>query len=254
VTATVTVAEVEGRRIDFTWTATDGVDDVGNGTHQRFVVDRARSSSGWRRSASRPEPVATGTRRARWRHSWSTREMARMRSCAEARLRLEDSTMSRRFRARPAQPSAGHRGATEGVVDSRADTPLAVGRALPREARLDGGPALMELRESLLSGIGLVSESSSSEARVSARRAKRTDRGLRTSTTSATASPEQSRAAGRSPHQVRVNSGTACSTAAPLAFERPVRVLGSRGRLVRRRPAPGPSRAARTARGAGHGE
>ena len=42
VTATVTLAAMEGRRLDFTWTATDGVDDVGNGTHQRFVVDRAR--------------------------------------------------------------------------------------------------------------------------------------------------------------------------------------------------------------------
>jgi fluoroacetyl-CoA thioesterase len=42
VTATVTIAAVEGRRIDFAWTATDGVDEVGNGTHQRFVVDRPR--------------------------------------------------------------------------------------------------------------------------------------------------------------------------------------------------------------------
>jgi predicted thioesterase len=42
VTATVTVGAIEGRRIDFTWTATDGVDEVGNGTHQRFVVDRSR--------------------------------------------------------------------------------------------------------------------------------------------------------------------------------------------------------------------
>ena len=42
VTATVTLAAVDGRRLDFTWTASDGVDDVGNGTHQRFVVDRAR--------------------------------------------------------------------------------------------------------------------------------------------------------------------------------------------------------------------
>jgi predicted thioesterase len=42
VTATVTLAAIEGRRIDFTWTATDGVDDVGNGTHQRFVVDTGR--------------------------------------------------------------------------------------------------------------------------------------------------------------------------------------------------------------------
>lgn len=42
VTATVTVAAVDGRRVDFTWTATDGVDDVGNGTHQRFIIDRPR--------------------------------------------------------------------------------------------------------------------------------------------------------------------------------------------------------------------
>jgi predicted thioesterase len=42
ITATVTVEAVDGRRIDFTWTATDGVDEVGKGTHQRFVVDRAR--------------------------------------------------------------------------------------------------------------------------------------------------------------------------------------------------------------------
>ena len=42
VTATVTLAALEGRVLDFTWTATDGVDEVGNGTHQRFVVDRPR--------------------------------------------------------------------------------------------------------------------------------------------------------------------------------------------------------------------
>ena len=42
VTATVTLAALEGRKLEFTWTATDGVDEVGNGTHQRFVVDRPR--------------------------------------------------------------------------------------------------------------------------------------------------------------------------------------------------------------------
>ena len=42
VTAVVTLAGRDGRRLDFTWTASDGVDEVGNGTHQRFVVDRAR--------------------------------------------------------------------------------------------------------------------------------------------------------------------------------------------------------------------
>lgn len=40
--ATVTLTAIEGRKLDFSWTATDGIDDVGNGTHQRFVVDRAR--------------------------------------------------------------------------------------------------------------------------------------------------------------------------------------------------------------------
>lgn len=45
VTVTTTVSAVEGRRVDFTWSATDGVDDVGNGTHQRFVVDSARFMS-----------------------------------------------------------------------------------------------------------------------------------------------------------------------------------------------------------------
>ena len=42
VTTTVTLSASDGRRLDFAWTATDGVDDVGNGTHQRFVVDRPR--------------------------------------------------------------------------------------------------------------------------------------------------------------------------------------------------------------------
>ena len=42
VTATVRLAAVDGRKLDFDWTATDGIDEVGNGTHQRFVVDRAR--------------------------------------------------------------------------------------------------------------------------------------------------------------------------------------------------------------------
>jgi predicted thioesterase len=42
VSAVVTLAAIDGRRLDFTWTATDGVDEVGSGTHQRFVVDRGR--------------------------------------------------------------------------------------------------------------------------------------------------------------------------------------------------------------------
>jgi predicted thioesterase len=46
VTATVIVESVEGRKVDFTWVATDGVDAVGNGTHRRFVVDVARFEQG----------------------------------------------------------------------------------------------------------------------------------------------------------------------------------------------------------------
>ena len=53
VTATVTLAAVEGRKLDFTWTATDGIDEVGNGTHQRFVVDRPRFEQ--RLDAKRPK-------------------------------------------------------------------------------------------------------------------------------------------------------------------------------------------------------
>lgn len=38
----VKVAAVNGRRVDFEWTARDDREDVGHGTHQRFVVDRER--------------------------------------------------------------------------------------------------------------------------------------------------------------------------------------------------------------------
>lgn len=41
----VKVAGVDGRRVDFEWTARDDREDVGHGTHQRFVVDRARFNS-----------------------------------------------------------------------------------------------------------------------------------------------------------------------------------------------------------------
>jgi fluoroacetyl-CoA thioesterase len=42
VTVTVEVASVEGRRVDFTWSARDEREEVGSGTHQRFVVDAER--------------------------------------------------------------------------------------------------------------------------------------------------------------------------------------------------------------------
>ena len=54
VTATVTLSAVDGRRLDFSWTASDGIDEVGNGTHQRFVVDRSRFEQ--RLEAKRPQP------------------------------------------------------------------------------------------------------------------------------------------------------------------------------------------------------
>jgi predicted thioesterase len=36
---TVTVSEVDGRRVMFDVKANDGIDDIGNGSHGRFVVD-----------------------------------------------------------------------------------------------------------------------------------------------------------------------------------------------------------------------
>ena len=42
VTVKVEAAAVDGRRVDFTWTARDDREEVGNGTHQRFVVDSER--------------------------------------------------------------------------------------------------------------------------------------------------------------------------------------------------------------------
>lgn len=42
VTVTVRLEAAEGPRHDFAWTASDEVEEIGNGTHQRFVVDRER--------------------------------------------------------------------------------------------------------------------------------------------------------------------------------------------------------------------
>jgi fluoroacetyl-CoA thioesterase len=42
VTATATVTKVDGRRIWFNVSARDDIEEIGNGTHQRMVVDRAR--------------------------------------------------------------------------------------------------------------------------------------------------------------------------------------------------------------------
>jgi len=42
ITATVTLEGGDGRRFDFRWTAHDGVEECGHGTHRRFVVDGDR--------------------------------------------------------------------------------------------------------------------------------------------------------------------------------------------------------------------
>jgi fluoroacetyl-CoA thioesterase len=38
----VTLTEVDGRRLAFAVRAHDGVDAIGEGTHERFVIDHAR--------------------------------------------------------------------------------------------------------------------------------------------------------------------------------------------------------------------
>ena len=45
VSVEIKVVAIEGRRVDFEWTAHDPKEQVGNGTHQRFVVDGARFMS-----------------------------------------------------------------------------------------------------------------------------------------------------------------------------------------------------------------
>lgn len=42
ITVTVRLAEAEPPRYDFTWTARDEAEEIGSGTHQRFVVERER--------------------------------------------------------------------------------------------------------------------------------------------------------------------------------------------------------------------
>jgi len=42
VTATATVTNVGGRKVEFAVTASDGTGEIGNGTHVRFIVDEAK--------------------------------------------------------------------------------------------------------------------------------------------------------------------------------------------------------------------
>jgi len=54
VTATATVTKVEGRRIWFDVTARDDIEEIGNGTHERMVVDRARLAARLAQKAGKP--------------------------------------------------------------------------------------------------------------------------------------------------------------------------------------------------------
>ena len=42
ISATATVDEVDGRKVSFTVTAHDGTNEIGNGKHERFIVDAER--------------------------------------------------------------------------------------------------------------------------------------------------------------------------------------------------------------------
>jgi fluoroacetyl-CoA thioesterase len=54
VTAEAVVTKVDGRRIEFTVTARDDIEEIGNGTHERMVVDMARIAA--RLKAKQPSP------------------------------------------------------------------------------------------------------------------------------------------------------------------------------------------------------
>ena len=53
VTAEAVVTKVDGRRIEFTVSARDEIEEIGNGTHERMVVDMARID---RRLAAKQRP------------------------------------------------------------------------------------------------------------------------------------------------------------------------------------------------------
>jgi len=54
VTATATVTKVDGRRIWFDVSARDDIEEIGNGTHERMVVDRARLAARLAQKAGKP--------------------------------------------------------------------------------------------------------------------------------------------------------------------------------------------------------
>ena len=56
VTATATVIEVSGRRIAFTVHATDGLQDIGSGTHERVLIDMAKFCARLAAATKAPAP------------------------------------------------------------------------------------------------------------------------------------------------------------------------------------------------------
>ena len=42
ITATATIANVSGRKVEFSASASDGMGEIGSGTHTRFIVDEAK--------------------------------------------------------------------------------------------------------------------------------------------------------------------------------------------------------------------
>jgi fluoroacetyl-CoA thioesterase len=48
----VTVDQVEGRRVRFSVQAHDGIEPIGGGTHERFIIDPARFLARVRQKAS----------------------------------------------------------------------------------------------------------------------------------------------------------------------------------------------------------
>lgn len=52
VTVEATVTAVEGRRVEYEWIARDDVEQVGHGTHSRFILDRARFLGGLEKKRS----------------------------------------------------------------------------------------------------------------------------------------------------------------------------------------------------------
>jgi len=53
VTASAAVTKVDGRRIEFRIDATDGIERIGTGVHERMVIDRARFAERLTRNAER---------------------------------------------------------------------------------------------------------------------------------------------------------------------------------------------------------